>query len=234
LTDNLQNTIRDELISKGAETAGKATELAIDKVIEISGGLFGKKKLVKLSFGILFRFYDNPEYGEVLAGFERVLAKYRKQESNEVLKFGNSEYFHVLTIRQKADAVIPFVTGEEALELDQVLAAMVRASSAVLYLTPIVSEKLSLKELGAMMREALNFMKEFHYGLKEVVLIKDAIKFCKITVGASEALEIVRALRRSIPNIDSVIEEDDYRSITLQLTDSSIIDDLIGALDKSL
>lgn len=235
MTDNLQNTIKDEVISRGAEAAGKVAGKALDKTIEISVGLFGKKKSIELSFSMLFRFYDSPQYDTVVVGFENMLGKYRIPPSKEMLSFNNRRYLQTLSIRETTDPVIPLVANDEdRFELEQFLTAMVRSSSAVLYLAPIVSEQLSFDELSSLMKDTLTFSKEFRHGLENLIRIKNSITFCKITVYSLQMTELMDRLRRSMPTIEATVESDEKRSVKVQLTDSSIIDELIGALEKSL
>jgi len=231
MSESLQETIRNEVLKKAAS---EITGRVIDRTFEVTSGMFGRRKLVvRLSFGILFRFYNSPKYDRVVIAFERMLAKFRIPASKEVLQIGERKYVHSLSVRERTDGVLPFIAASESLEYEEFLTDSITASSAIIYLSPITdSDRLTFEHLQSIMTDTLWFFNEFERTMRDQLEIKAAVKFCKVTLNAFQALEIVEALRGTIPNIDSSIEEDDERSIVVQLTDSSIIGSLLAAMEK--
>jgi hypothetical protein len=233
MSESFPEQLRDEFLTK---VGGKLAEKTIDKTIEIATGHFGKKWSIELSFSILLRLFNQPLYDETIIQFEKTLAEFRMRSSSEILEYNGHKYQEVLGVREITDPMAPFIANpEDELAMEQFLSSELRCSSAVVYLSPLVEETLKTTQISSLMADVLAFAKELRARLeKAYVPIRRDITFCRVTVYSIQMTELMNELRKVIPSVEAVVVSDEKRSVTVALTDSSIIGILVAALEKAL
>ncbi|MDA4116262.1 MAG: hypothetical protein OK442_06885 [Thaumarchaeota archaeon] len=234
MSESVQNQVKDEVIVR---TLGKVSEKVVDKTIEVLVGRLGRtKKSIALSFTLFYRFYNDPPYDETITQLDQTLAEFRMRSSKEILEYKERKYQQTFAVREITDPMAPFIANPaDGLDMEEFLSSELRSSSAVIYLGPLVDEALKTEQFESLIGDTLDFSKVLRAGLdKRRVPILKEIAFCKLTVSSAQMTELMDELRKVIPNVEATVAGDEKRSVTVALTDRSMIGVITAALEKAL
>ncbi|MEM2126744.1 MAG: hypothetical protein QXH67_00785 [Candidatus Bathyarchaeia archaeon] len=211
--------------------AEKALEKGFEKSLRIVRGRFRKKILnIKLQFCLLFRFYTYPKYDECILELEGALKDLR--ETNKIIKWGKNQYQYRIGVSQSSDVSIPFLFDQLDNPEEGILESIL-ASSARIYLIPIMSEEITVGVLEQILLNTYTLLRNIESEVRNQkrLEIQDAVKFIKLSFDEKEGLTLVPCAMKAVTHIhDSYNALEKQRILEIQVEDSSEIQALVACL----